>query len=69
MTHDEKTFFRDLGARIAQLRRDQNLTQQALADELGLSACGPGPRTRSGRASLVYSLKSWVNSKPARCVA
>jgi len=37
MTHDEKTFFRDLGARIAQLRRDQNLTQQQLAELTGMS--------------------------------
>ena len=37
MTHDEKKFFRDLGARIAQLRRDQNLTQQQLAELMGMS--------------------------------
>ncbi|MGH8702666.1 MAG: helix-turn-helix domain-containing protein [Burkholderiales bacterium] len=37
MTHDEKKFFRDLGARIAQLRRDQNLTQQQLAELTGMS--------------------------------
>lgn len=37
MTHDEKTFFRELGARIAQLRKDQNLTQQQLAELTGMS--------------------------------
>lgn len=37
MTHDEKAFFRQLGARIAELRRAQNLTQAQLAEELGLT--------------------------------
>jgi len=37
MTHDEKKFFRDLGARIAQLRKEQNLTQQQLAELTGMS--------------------------------
>lgn len=37
MTQDEKKFFRDLGARIAQLRREQNLTQQSLAELMGMS--------------------------------
>lgn len=37
MTQDEKKFFRDLGARIAQLRREQNLTQQQLAELTGMS--------------------------------
>jgi len=37
MTHDEKKFFRDLGARIAQLRKEQNLTQQSLAELMGMS--------------------------------
>jgi transcriptional regulator with XRE-family HTH domain len=37
MTHDEKKFFRDLGARIAQLRKNQNLTQQQLAELMGMS--------------------------------
>jgi transcriptional regulator with XRE-family HTH domain len=37
VTHEEKRFFKDLGARIAELRRAQNLTQQALADELAVT--------------------------------
>lgn len=37
MTQDEKKFFRDLGARIAQLRKEQNLTQQSLAELMGMS--------------------------------
>jgi len=34
---DEKRFFKDLGVRIAQLRNEQGLTQQQLADELEVS--------------------------------
>lgn len=34
VTHEEKRFFKELGGRIAELRRAQNLTQQQLADEL-----------------------------------
>ena len=34
---EDKRFFKELGARIAQLRKEQNLTQQQLADELGVS--------------------------------
>jgi transcriptional regulator with XRE-family HTH domain len=34
---EDKRFFKEMGARIAQLRKEQNLTQQQLADELGLS--------------------------------
>lgn len=37
VTHEEKRFFKELGARIAQLRKDQNFTQQQLADELGVN--------------------------------
>jgi transcriptional regulator with XRE-family HTH domain len=37
MTHDEKAFFRQLGARIAELRRAQNLTQAQFAVELELT--------------------------------
>lgn len=37
VTHEEKRFFNELGGRIAQLRKDQNLTQQQLADELGVN--------------------------------
>lgn len=32
MTHDDQQFFKELGARIAQLRKDAGLSQQAVAD-------------------------------------
>lgn len=34
MTHDDQQFFKELGARIAQLRKDAGLSQQAVADTL-----------------------------------
>ena len=34
MARDEQQFFKLLGARIAQLRKDAGLSQQAIADEL-----------------------------------
>jgi transcriptional regulator with XRE-family HTH domain len=34
MTRDEQEFFKQLGARIAQLRQESSLSQQALADAL-----------------------------------
>ena len=37
VTPEEKHYFKKLGDRIAQLRKEQNLTQQQLADELGLA--------------------------------
>jgi transcriptional regulator with XRE-family HTH domain len=37
MTQDEKQFFRQLGARIAALRKEQTLTQTQLAELLGLT--------------------------------
>lgn len=37
MSQEEKKFFRELGARVAQLRKDQGLTQQQLADVLGIA--------------------------------
>ena len=37
MTQDEKDYFKVLGARVAQLRHDQNLTQVQLAEALGMS--------------------------------
>jgi transcriptional regulator with XRE-family HTH domain len=37
MTQDEKDYFKVLGNRVAQLRRDQNLTQVQLAEALGIS--------------------------------
>ncbi|MGH8703585.1 MAG: helix-turn-helix domain-containing protein [Burkholderiales bacterium] len=37
VTPEEKRFFKELGSRIAELRKEQNLTQQQLADELGIA--------------------------------
>jgi transcriptional regulator with XRE-family HTH domain len=37
MTQDEKQFFRALGARVAELRRAQGLTQGRLGELLGVS--------------------------------
>jgi transcriptional regulator with XRE-family HTH domain len=37
MTDDDQQFFKDLGARIAQLRKDAGLSQQAVADALELA--------------------------------
>jgi transcriptional regulator with XRE-family HTH domain len=37
MSQEEKKFFRELGGRIAQLRKDHGLTQQQLADLLDTS--------------------------------
>lgn len=37
ITSDDKQFFKDLGSRLAQLRKDQGLSQQAIADELGIA--------------------------------
>lgn len=34
---DDKQFFKTLGTRIARLRKEQGLSQQALADELGIA--------------------------------
>ena len=37
MTSSEQQFFKALGARIAELRKEQDLSQQALADQLGIA--------------------------------
>lgn len=37
MTEDDKLFFKDLGQRIAELRKEQNLTQSQLAEHLSIS--------------------------------
>lgn len=37
MTQDEKKFFRDIGTRVADLRKEQGLTQEGLAELLGVS--------------------------------
>ena len=37
MTSDDKQFFKALGGRIARLRKEQGLSQQALADEVGVA--------------------------------
>jgi transcriptional regulator with XRE-family HTH domain len=34
---DDKTFYQQMGQRIAQLRKEQNLTQQQLAEVLGIA--------------------------------
>ena len=36
MNSNDETFFKALGARIAELRKEQGLSQQALADALGI---------------------------------
>ena len=36
MTSHDEAFFKALGARIAEFRKEQGLSQQALADELGI---------------------------------
>jgi transcriptional regulator with XRE-family HTH domain len=37
MTHDEQQFVKELGARIAQLRKEAGLSQQAVADALEIA--------------------------------
>lgn len=37
MTQDEKDYFKVLGGRVAQLRKEQDLTQVQLAETLGIS--------------------------------
>lgn len=37
MTSNDKQFFKELGARVAQLRKQAGLSQQAVADELGIA--------------------------------
>lgn len=37
MTQDEKAFFRAMGLRIAQLRKDSSITQMQLAEMMGVS--------------------------------
>jgi len=55
MTPDERTFFQTLGARIAQARKDADLTQVQLAERLGI----PQPQLASyevGRRRVPVSL-------------
>jgi transcriptional regulator with XRE-family HTH domain len=55
MTHDERSFFAGLGQRIATARKDADLTQQQLADALGI----PQPQLASyeiGRRRVPVSL-------------
>jgi transcriptional regulator with XRE-family HTH domain len=52
---DDKPFFKALGARIAELRREQGLSQQALADELGV-AQQTLAHYEVGRARMAVSL-------------
>jgi transcriptional regulator with XRE-family HTH domain len=37
MTHDEKKFFKELGARVATLRKEQGITQVQLGEMLGIA--------------------------------
>jgi transcriptional regulator with XRE-family HTH domain len=37
MNNKDEGFFRELGARLAQARKDRGLTQQQLADQLGIA--------------------------------
>jgi transcriptional regulator with XRE-family HTH domain len=37
MTHDEQQFFKELGVRIARLRKEAGLSQQAVADALEIA--------------------------------
>lgn len=37
MNHDEQQFLKTLGARLAVLRKEQGLSQQSMADELGIA--------------------------------
>lgn len=37
MTHDDQQFFKELGARIAQRRKEAGLSQQAVADSLEIA--------------------------------
>lgn len=37
MTHDEQQFLKALGTRIARLRKEQDISQRAMADELGIA--------------------------------
>jgi transcriptional regulator with XRE-family HTH domain len=37
VTPNDENFFKALGSRIAELRKEQGLSQQALADELGIA--------------------------------
>lgn len=37
MTHDEQQFLKALGSRIASLRKQQDISQRTMADELGIA--------------------------------
>lgn len=55
VTSNEEQFFKALGARIAELRKEQGLSQQALADELGI-AQQTFAHYEVGRARMAVSL-------------
>lgn len=76
MTHDDQQFFKELGARIAQLRKEAGLSQQAVADALEIpqqtyanyevargrpSRCCPPSRNCSASASM----SSWGCTRTA----
>lgn len=52
---NDEAFFKALGARIAELRKEQGLSQQALADELGIPQQTLA-RYEVGRARMPVSL-------------
>ena len=56
-TRDEQ-FFKELGARIAQARKDHGLTQQALAEQLGVA-----------QQTLAHYEVGRARAQPGRCLA
>ena len=56
MTQDEKKFFRDLGVRIAELRKEQGLTQKGLAELLGVSPQQSVAAYEVGRLRVAVSM-------------
>ena len=64
MTHDEKLFFKQLGARIAALRKDQGLTQVQLAQAPG--AHPADGRLLRGRPPARAGLAPAANRRHAR---
>jgi transcriptional regulator with XRE-family HTH domain len=72
MTQDEKLFFKQLGARIAELREAQNITQVQLAETLGVSrqtvnAYEMGHRRipASSLPTLAVSIEELLGTQPA----
>jgi len=55
VTPEEERFYKTLGSRIAGFRRDQDMTQQELADALGIPQ-QTFARYESGRSRIAVSL-------------